>query len=174
MISLAFFARARASRRFRHVPAARARAGFTIIETVVVLIIASIAMAISLPRFAAMRDRMSVRSAKQQFASYLATARASAIRQSQQSQFHVKNNTIWTTVNQPSGTNITVGRSVALDQSRGVTVTLGGAAPSDSVMFDARGLGATTGARVYVLTRNGLKDSICVTRLGLIARTCGS
>jgi len=60
----------------------------------VVLIIAGITMAIALPKFAGMRDRMSVRSAKQQFSSYLATARAAAIRQSQMGHFHTNGNTI--------------------------------------------------------------------------------
>lgn len=139
----------------------------------VVLIIASIAMAISLPKFAAMRDRMAVRSAKQQLNSYLVTARAAAIRQSQSSQFHVLSNTIWTTVNQPDGTNISVSKSVSLSNARGVTVTLGGSAPNDSIMFDSRGMSSTGSSRTYVLTRNSTKDSICISRLGLIARTCG-
>lgn len=137
------------------------------------LIIASIAMSISLPKFAGMRDRMSVRAAKQQLSSYLMTARAAAIRQSQSSQFHIVSSTIWTTVNQPDGTNITVSRSVPLNTARGVTVTLGGSAPNDVVSFDSRGMSSTFSSRVYVLTRNSTKDSICVSRLGLIARTCG-
>ena len=137
------------------------------------LIIASIAMSISLPKFAGMRDRMSVRSAKQQLSSYLMTARAAAIRQSQSSQFHIVSSTIWTTVDQPNGTNITVSRSVPLNTARGVTVTLGGSTPNDVVSFDSRGMSSTFASRVYVLTRNSTKDSICVSRLGLIARTCG-
>jgi hypothetical protein len=41
------------------------------------------------------------------------------------------------------------------------------------VSFDSRGMSSTFSSRVYVLTRNSTKDSICVSRLGLIARTCG-
>ena len=141
----------------------------------VVLVIAGIVMSISLPKFASMRDRMSVRSAKQQLSSYLATARAAAIRQSQSGHFHANNNTIWSAVNQPNGTNINVSRAVSLRTARGVTLTLGGSAPNqDSIVFDSRGMGdAAGGARTYVLTRNGVKDSVCVSRLGLIALTCG-
>lgn len=166
MTSLALHARARD-------PRLRSRRGFTLVETVVVLIIASIAMAISLPKFAGMRDRMSVRSAKQQVTAYLATARAAAIRQSQSSQFHIVSSTIWSTVNQPDGTNITVSKSVPLNTARGVTITLGGSSPSDSIMFDSRGMSSTGSSRTYVITRNSTKDSVCVSRLGLIARTCG-
>jgi prepilin-type N-terminal cleavage/methylation domain-containing protein len=177
MTSSAFYARARDHRipsPARPISGARSRAGFSLIETMVVLVIAGIAMSISLPKFAGMRDRMSVRSAKQQFASYLATARAAAIRQSQSGQFHANNNTIWSNVNQPNGTNINVSKAVSLMTARRVAVTLGGSPPSqDSIVFDSRGMGSTGSSRTYVFTRNGIKDSICVSRLGLIAPTCG-
>jgi prepilin-type N-terminal cleavage/methylation domain-containing protein len=153
----------------------RSRRAFSLIEMMVVLVIAGITMAIAMPKFAGMRDRMSVRSAKQQFSSYLATARAAAIRQSQLGHFHANNNTIWSNVNQPDGTNINVSRGVSLMNARGVAVTLGGSAPSnDSIIFDSRGMSTNISAgRTYVFTRNGVKDSICVSRLGLIARKCG-
>ena len=58
--------------------------------------------------------------------------------------------------------------------ARGVAVTLLGSAPNqDSIVFDSRGMSNTGAAHVYVFTRNGFKDSICVSRLGLIARKCG-
>jgi type IV pilus assembly protein PilA len=156
----------------------RSRRGFTLIETMVVLVIAGITMAIALPKFASMRDRMAVRSAKQQFSSYLASARAAAIRQSQYGHFHANSNTIWSNVNQPDGTNINVSRAVSLRTARGVNVTLGGSPPSnDSILFDSRGMAGVgsnnSGGHVYVFTRNGFKDSICVSRLGLIALACG-
>jgi len=151
----------------------RSRRGFSLIETMVVLVIMGIAMAISLPKFAGMRDRMAVRSAKQQLTSYLATARAAAIRQSQSGHFHANSNTIWSSVNQPDGSVANVSKAVSLMTARGVAVTLGGSAPSqDSIVFDSRGIGATA-AHKYMFTRNGFKDSVCVSRLGLIARTCG-
>ena len=139
----------------------------------VVLVIAGIVMSMSLPKFAAMRNRMAVRSAKQQFAAYLSTARASAIRQSQQSQFHIQSSHIWTTVNQPNNTNISVGKRTRMFEQFGVTLTEGGTTPDDSVTYDSRGMGTTTGgARVFQFTKNGFQDSLCVTRLGLIAPTC--
>ena len=156
----------------------RSRRGFTLIETMVVLVIAGITMAIALPKFASMRDRMAVRSAKQQFSSYLATARAAAIRQSQYGHFHANSNPIWSNVNQPNGTSINVSKSVSLMNARGVALTLGGSAPSnDSILFDSRGMAGVgsnnSGGHIYVFTRNGFKDSICVSRFGLIALACG-
>jgi len=44
----------------------------------------------------------------------------------------------------------------------------------DSIVYDARGLEVwPVTRRTYVLTLNNLKDSICVSRVGLIARKCG-
>ncbi len=158
-----------------HAEARRLAEAFSLIEMLVVLVIAGITMAIAMPKFAGMRDRMSVRSAKQQFSSYLATARAAAIRQSQLGHFHANSNTIWSNVNQPDGTSINVSKGVSLMNARGVAVTLGGSAPSqDSIIFDSRGMSTNISAgRTYVFTRNSIKDSICVSRLGLIARKCG-
>jgi prepilin-type N-terminal cleavage/methylation domain-containing protein len=152
----------------------RARRGVSMVEMVVVLVISGIVLNIALPRFAGMRDRMSLRTAKQEFVAYLVTARAASIRQSQQSQFHIKNNTAWTTVNQANGTNITVNQNLKIHRTRDVTVTLGGSAPDDSIVYDARGIEVwPVTRRTYVLTLNNLKDSVCVSRVGLIARQCG-
>jgi len=142
-------------------------------EMVVVLVISGIVLNIALPRFAGMRDRMNLRSAKQEFTAYLMTARAAAIRQSQQSQFHIVNNTAWTTVNRPNGTNTTVNQRLRLFRTRNVIVTRDGWAPNDSIVYDARGIESLPrGKRTYVLTLNNLKDSVCVSRAGLIARQC--
>jgi prepilin-type N-terminal cleavage/methylation domain-containing protein len=162
-----------------HVPAEspprlRARRGVSIAELVVVLVIAGIMLNIALPRFAAMRDRMNLRTAKQEFTALLVTARAAAVRQSQQSQFHIVNNSAWTTVSQPNGTSATVNMKNRFFSTRSVIVTLGGSAPNDSIVYDARGLEVwPVTQRTYVLTLNNLKDSVCVSRVGLIARTCG-
>jgi prepilin-type N-terminal cleavage/methylation domain-containing protein len=152
----------------------RARRGVSMVELVVVLVIAGIMLNIALPRFAAMRDRMNLRTAKQEFTALLVTARAAAIRQSQQSQFHIVNNSAWTTVSQPNGTSATVNQRLRLFRTRNVIITMGGSAPNDSIVYDARGIEVSpVSRRTYVLTLNNLKDSVCVSRVGLIARQCG-
>jgi prepilin-type N-terminal cleavage/methylation domain-containing protein len=151
----------------------RSRSGFTLIEVMVVVVVAGLIMAMTLPKFSATFDRVSVRSAKQQMTAYLAAARAAAIRQSQTSQFHVANNSIWTNVNQLGGTNINVTKTMSLKTMRGVTVTLSGSTANDSITYDSRGMSNTGSSKTYVLTRNNYKDSVCVSLLGLIARNCG-
>ena len=151
----------------------RARRGVSMVEMVVVLVISGIVLNITLPKFAAMRDSMNLRSAKQEFTAYLMTARAAAVRQSQSSQFHIVNNTAWTTVNQPNGTTTTVNQRLRLFRTRNVIVTKDGWAPNDSIVYDSRGIASwPRQRRTYVLTLHNLKDSVCVSRAGLIARQC--
>ena len=97
-----------------------------------------------------MRDRMSLRSAKQQFIAYLMTARAAAIRQSQQSQFHVRNNTAWVMVSQPNGTNTMVNQNLRMFRTRNVTITMGGSPANDSIVYDARGIEVWPVSRAHV------------------------
>jgi prepilin-type N-terminal cleavage/methylation domain-containing protein len=152
----------------------RARRGVSMVEMVVVLVISGIVLNIALPRFAGMRDRMSLRSAKQEFIAYMMTARAAAIRQSQQSQFHLRNNTAWVMVSQPNGSHTMVNQNLRMFRTRNVIVTMGGSSVTDSIVYDPRGIEVWPGnRRTYVLTLNNLKDSVCVSRVGLIARRCG-
>lgn len=158
----------------RRIPShSRARRGFSLAEMLVVLIISGLVMKMALPRFAAMRDRMALRSAKQQIGAYLVTARAAAIKRSRTSTFKVKNNTIWVTTTKSDGTDSTIALNVPLQSARGVTVSKQGIGADDAIAFDPRGMALLTNARTYILTRNSSKDSICVSRLGLIARRCG-
>jgi prepilin-type N-terminal cleavage/methylation domain-containing protein len=153
---------------------ARNRRGFTFAEMAVVMVIAAIMMKLTLPKIASMRDRNNLRVAKQQISAYLASARAAAIRQSQPAQFYVVNNTIWSTVTLPNGTRSGVTGSVMLDKAREVVVKIGAAVANDSIIFDPRGFATLPAVtRTYVLTRSTLTDSICVSKLGLIARRCG-
>lgn len=151
----------------------RARRGFSMVEMVVVLVISGVVLSITLPKFAAMRDSMNLRSAKQEFGAYLMSARAAAVRQSQSSQFHIRGNTAWTTVNQPNGTNTSVNQRLRLFRTRNVIITMDGSSPNDSIVYDARGIASYPRARrTFVLTLNNIKDSVCVSRAGLIARQC--
>ena len=129
-------------------------------------------------RFGAIRDRAAVSSAKQKLIGYLATTRAAAIRQSSSAEFRLWDNNVSATVTQPNGTKLSLGSAEHLDKTEGVVITRGTGVVRDLITYDSRGLSLigtiTTPRFVYVVTRNNVKDSICVSRLGLIARTCGS
>ena len=77
-------------------------------------------------------------------------------------------------VSQPNGTSTMVNQSLRMFRTRNVTITMGGSPPNDSIVYDARGIEVwPVNRRTYVLTLNNLKDSVCVSRVGLIARKCG-
>ena len=152
----------------------RARRGVSMVEMVVVLVISGIVLSVALPRFAGMRDSMSLRSAKQEVTAYLMASRAAAIRQSQPAQFHMLFNRVWATVKQPSGSTVSVTQTLRTFRTRNVTLSLNGDySPNDSIVYDARGIEVYPGRRyTLVLTLNNIKDSVCVSRVGLIARQC--
>src|SRR6266567_5750095 len=111
----------------------RNRRGFSLTELLVVLAIMALITRMSFPRIAALRDKNAVRAAKMQMTSYIATARAAAIRRSQPAQFYAVNNSAWATVG-ASGSRTSVTGTVRLS-SRLVSVT----PTNDSILFDARG-----------------------------------
>ncbi len=145
---------------------------------IVVLIITGILMSIALPRFGAIRDKAAVSSAKQRLIGYLAMTRAAAIRQSSTAEFRLWDNNVSATVTQANGTKLSLGSAEHLDKSQGVVITRGTGVVRDLITYDSRGLAligtVSTPYFVYVVTRNNVKDSICVSRLGLVARRCGA
>ncbi len=152
----------------------RPRRGFTIIELLTVFIIAGIVMAITLPKLSGLADMNGVRAAKQQLSSYIVVARASGIRRGQRSQFRIAAGSLSVLVDS-SGSFVKIRPDLALATTQKVTITTGGATAADSIMFNTRGFSSNlTGTHVYVITRGTAKDSICVSKLGLIARRCGA
>ncbi len=144
----------------------RSRRGFTLAETLVVVVLMALITKMSFPKIVAIRERNAVRAAKLQLASQITTARAAAIRRSQPSQFSLDATKAWATVG-PTGAQTAVTGRVSLASLR-VVVT-----PTDPIQFDSRGLPTNlTTRRVYRFTRNNVTDSICVSRMGQIARYC--
>lgn len=140
------------------------------------MVIMGILMSIALPRFGAIRDKAALSSTKQRLIGYLATTRAAAIRQSSTAEFRLWDNNVSATVTQPDGTKLSLGSAEHLDKTQGVVITRGTGVVREVLTFDSRGLltPPLLLPYTYVVTRNNVKDSICVSRLGLIARKCGS
>jgi hypothetical protein len=112
---------------------------------------------------------MSVRSARQQTAEMLVIARSAAVQNGSEARFIRAGNVVRVTVDS-NGTFVTL--SVRdLYTEHGVTVAVGGAAPRDTVRFDPRGLAiGLTGAATIKFTNSAATDSICVSKLGKVAR----
>jgi prepilin-type N-terminal cleavage/methylation domain-containing protein len=148
------------------------RNGFTVIELLIVLSVAAVIAVMAIPKLGAIRNRNDMRAAKEQVAIAMSTARAAAIQKGRRSQLHVSGNQVSVTVDTSStGLRQTVLRPIDLNSRFQVAVTVRSAL--DSVLvFDGRGFANTSsgGTARYVLTRNTMKDSVCVSRFGVIMK----
>ena len=145
------------------------RSGFTLVELLIVITLMGIMGMFAYPKLRGTTTSMSVRSARQQTAEMLVIARAAAVRNGTDARF-IRNGNVVRVVADSSGTLVTL--SVRdLYTEHGVTVAVGGAAPRDTVRFDARGQAiGLTGAATIKFTNSTATDSICVSKLGKVAR----
>jgi prepilin-type N-terminal cleavage/methylation domain-containing protein len=148
----------------------RNRPGYTITEMIVVLLIFGVVVGLSMPRLHAASSSAGLRSARQQTASYLAQAHALAIQRGKEAWFNCSGNTISVTVDS-SGTQVVYMRAHDLSREHSVTIA---SASSNTIKFDSRGYAIGTGTvEKVVLTRDGMRDSVCISKLGkVITRGC--
>jgi hypothetical protein len=66
---------------------------------------------------------------------------------------------------------VVYGRAHDLTEEHGVAIP---ATTQDTIKFDSRGMATNTGTiSKFVLTRDGMRDSVCVSKLGkIITRGC--
>lgn len=144
------------------------RPGFTLIELMIAVVLMGIIAAIAAPRLASIRDKASVRAATQQVGAYVATARAAAIRRGMRANFKTRADTMWIEIQQPGAPEIIAPR-IPLSATFNVTMT----STTDSIVFDARGFAINLdGTKTFVVSRSSVRDSICVTRLGMVSPKC--
>jgi prepilin-type N-terminal cleavage/methylation domain-containing protein len=148
----------------------RSRSGYTLAEMMVVLIIFGVVTALSIPRLHGAQSSAGLRSARTQTAIYLEQAHALAVQRGRQARFVRSGNVVTVTVDS-SGTQVVYGRAHDLSEEHRVSIA---ATTQDTIMFDARGFATniSTTAKV-VLTRDGMRDSVCVAKIGkIITRGC--
>jgi prepilin-type N-terminal cleavage/methylation domain-containing protein len=150
------------------------RAGFTIIELMLVLVIAGIIIAISGHGLSAAFSGNSRQSATRVAATTLFQARAVAIQRARQSWLVRSGNTI-KILGDSSGTKVQLEPIVDLNQRYGVTLgSISTPSGRDTVSFDPRGLitGTTTAYKITITKGTGV-DTVCVSGLGnTMARGC--
>ena len=146
----------------------RQRAGFTILELLVVCVIAGVIIAITGRGIASAYAGNSRTSATRVVSSTLFQARAIAIQRSRQSWLVRSGNTL-KILGDSSGTKVQLGKTLDVSQRYGVTLT-SVASPlitDTTVSFDSRGLitGSVTAFKIIV-TKGSLADTLCVSGLG--------
>ena len=147
----------------------RDRAGFTLIEMLLVILIVSLTLLMMRPRASQAVSKLSVQSAMQDVGSSLRRARTSAIQRGKTTRFVRHGDTIKILID---SSNISVSLTPPINLLRQYKVTL--TASRDTITYDPRGLavGLTTFHKFY-FTRGTNKDSVCVSRLGRVSSVLG-
>ena len=153
---------------------ARRRAGFSMVELLLVIAVAGIMIAIAGPRFRAFREGASVRGARQELATAIEAARGAALQRSRTARVRIRTDSLLVTVDTGAVGAAATGRytvlgPLRLDSSFIVTVTP--ADPADTIIsYDARGLANPRIGHVarFIVRRGTRKDSVCVSNLGMI------
>lgn len=157
----------------------RTRHGFSFIEMLMVFVILGIILSLGLPRFTDARRSLAVRSARDNVAAYMATARAAAIRRGQPARFVVSGTTIDVEVETANGAFVPLTvRADGTTASRrdlatdfGVLIESSGAT---TIEYNPRGFAQLGGTQRFAVVREEKRDSVCVSGLGVIMRQgCG-
>jgi Tfp pilus assembly protein FimT len=154
----------------------RNRKGLTMLELMTVLVLVVAVTAISFPKLKETRRAASMQSARTQVKSYLSIARSIAVRNGVRAVLIRNGNTLKIMADSTTGLVVVV-RPIQLDSVSNVTL----GATKDTLIYDARGIAtnlSASGEKFYITAASGLgagtKDSICVTRLGVVLdRSCG-
>lgn len=153
----------------RHSLRHRLRAGFTTIELIMAVVVVGVLFSIALPRFSAIKSSATLRSGRQQLVSVLASARAAALLKGKSAVLVTGSNiaTVWAQTGL-NGTWVRVAGPLRFEDA-GLALTPLGSTPT-SVVFDARGLiSPVPGENLrYQLTTQGVSDTLCVSRAGII------
>jgi prepilin-type N-terminal cleavage/methylation domain-containing protein len=145
------------------------RKGYTLTEMMVVLVIFGVVTGLSIPRLQSVNSSAAVRSGRMMAAAYLSQARALAVQRGRETRFVRNGNAMSVTVDS-SGTQVTYLRSKNLNTVNGLTLS----ATRDVIAFDARGYAIGLGVTErFTMVRDGMRDSVCVTKMGkVINRGC--
>jgi prepilin-type N-terminal cleavage/methylation domain-containing protein len=140
------------------------RAGFTLAEMLIVVVMISVLALVAIPRFASASAKRNVESARLRTAAALTTARQAAIQKGQTVTFKIASNRVTVVA---SGLNLI--SPVPLDTLYKVTV--GNVANPFSVDFSSRGFGNLGSATVVRFSRSGVPDdSLMLSTTGMVSR----
>ena len=135
-----------------------------------VVVVTGVLFSICLPRFSTIKSSATLRANRQQLVSVISSARAAALLKGKSAVLVTGSNiaTVWEQTGL-AGNWVRVAGPVRFDDA-GVTMTPLGTAPA-TLVYDARGLLSPVPAvevYKYQLTTQGVSDTVCVSRAGVI------
>ena len=141
------------------------RAGFTLIEVLIVVSIIAITLKMAIPPLHDLYVNEKIRSTSVVLRSYLASARSVAVQHGRTAVFHSSNSSasIWVMVDS-SGTMVSLRPRLRLDSLYTVTLL----ATADSIAYDARGraIGLSSPQTYTLSSAQGTNKLVCITLLG--------
>lgn len=152
------------------------RAGFSLIEVVMVLVLIAIMTAIAIPSLSGSSDAKSVKGAANSVAAELAVARSAAIARDRCATVHLDASAnLWVTTQNCGGTPIDTLTRRNLTTAYKVTATAcsgSSCSPGSSLdyIFDPRGIPYTTSPSTWIVTRNLSADTVSVGQFGRVSR----
>lgn len=147
------------------------RAGFTMIELMLVVAALAVVFTMVVPRMTFIKESSSMRAGRQQLTAAFAAARAAALQKGKPSTLTITGNKAYVSVlSGLAGTSVGVFGPVDL-ASTGVTLIPLGSAPT-TITYNARGLMTPTPASMlrYQLSTAGRVDTLCISPAGLILK----
>ena len=145
----------------------KGRYGFTMTEMLMVLIIFGVVTALAVPKFNLLRNSGKLSAAKTHLMSSLTTARASAIQNGYGSRWLLNGNDVTVSARTAAGAYTALSAPASFVDRYGVTV----AATQGEILFDPRGIATNLTSTNKIYVTGTTRDSVCVTRLGVVLRT---
>jgi prepilin-type N-terminal cleavage/methylation domain-containing protein len=147
------------------------RAGFTIAEVLIVLVIMALITAMALPKLSTSAQKSNVRSSRVELSTMVAKARAAAVQRGCVDTLHVTTGasaTAWITACKASlsGTVVldTIGGVDLVGKRMGVSLS----SSTTNYIFDPRGLLVGGSGGTIVITGSGFTDSIVINAIGKV------
>jgi prepilin-type N-terminal cleavage/methylation domain-containing protein len=146
------------------------KAGFTVLEILIVLIIVSAVAAVAIPRLRGNTEKQGVRASRAAMQTFIAKARAAAIQRGCPATIRlVPPGTVWITSCRMSSTGGTLDTLGGIENlAARYTVVM--STSVDSIRFDPRGLNSTFQQATVRFTAGSITDSVKVNAVGKVVR----
>jgi prepilin-type N-terminal cleavage/methylation domain-containing protein len=152
----------------------RRRSGFTLVETLIAVIIVSILSLMAFPRVNSAVSKSNVRAARTRLVNMFAAARAAATQNSRTAAYVEFNGNTAVITASPrrtvggAGTRDTIGGAVNLNTVYGATLST----TITTITYDPRGLatGFSSGGQYIKVTKGSYADSIKIDQLGRVTK----